>query len=153
MEIKFGIPSLETVADSFPNESVLTLHKLEKENSKRKFSLSKTAATNYGINPGLSKVAFSFDGDNYLAVIPETQGGIPQGDRYPVNKELSFMSKKAYDFICKKFELDSDMDNHFNISSITSMNGITVGRFAVRPAEVSENDQVETPQSENTELL
>lgn len=127
--IKFGIPSVEEIQDTFPGKAVLTLNSLEKSTSKRKFTLSKTAAESLNAEPGLSKVALSFDGGNFIAVIPETQEGVAANDKYPVNKTLSFISKVAYDYIIKKFELSSSVDNHLEFSSFEDNSGIIVGTF------------------------
>lgn len=131
--IKFGIPSMETVIDKFPGRAVMTLHELEKPSSKRRFTLSKTAAEQLGVEPGLSKVGFSFDGGNFIAVIPDTVQGIANNDRLPVNKELTFISKNAYDYMCTKFGLDSTIENHLLITSVEDNYGMKVGSFASTP--------------------
>lgn len=143
--IKFGIPSVNNTVDQFPDEAVLTVHAVEKPNSKRKFSLSRTAAEQLGVNPGLSKVGFSFDGGRYIAVIPDSVEGIPSADRFLVNKELSFMNKKAHDYFTKKYNLDNSKDNHINIESVSDMEGIKVGSISnsLRSPEVEENTEVE----------
>lgn len=130
--IKFGIPSSETVVDSFPGQAVLTMHALEKENSKRRFSISKTAAEQFGINPGLSKVAFSFDGGNFVAVIPDGQGGVAEKDKYLVGKNLAFVNKDAYGYMAKKFELDTSIDNNMTLT-IEDKYGLKVGTFTSTP--------------------
>ena len=130
--IKFGIPSVSAIVDRFPGESVLTMHPTENEKSKRKFTLSKQAAEKLGINPGLSKVAFSFEGENLIGKVNNVSG-IPSNQKYLVNKELSFFNKSAYDYIAKKFSVEKTVGNNFNISEVESLeNGVVVGRFNLR---------------------
>ena len=145
--IKFGIPSVEEIQDTFPGQAVLTMHGLEKSTSKRKFTLSKTAAESLGAEPGLSKVALSFDGGNFIAVIPEAQEGVAANDRYPVNKELSFINKKAYDYMVKKFELSSEIDNNLEFSSFELNSGIKVGAYASTPMVIEVTENVEAGDS------
>jgi hypothetical protein len=150
--IKFGIPSIETVKDDFPGQAVLTLNGIEKPNSKRKFTLSVTAAEQLGIQPGLSKVGFSFDGGNFIAAIPDSIGGIPNNSRLPVNKELSFISKVAHDYMCKKFDLDQTVDNHLLITSVEVNYEMKVGQFSTTPM-VIETVSTATEVVPNDELL
>ena len=139
--IKFGIPSVEEILDTFPGRSVLTMNALEKSTSKRKFTLSVTGASNLGAEPGLSKVALSFDGGNFIAVIPDGQEGVAANDKYPVNKELSFINKKAYDYMIKKFELSADVDNSFEFTEFGNNSGIIVGTYGSTPIVI----EAETP--------
>lgn len=147
--IKFGIPSMETVVDRFPGQAVITLHELEKPSSKRRFTLSKTAAEQLGVEPGLSKVGFSFDGGNYIAVIPDSVQAIASKDRLPVNKELTFISKEAYDYMTTKFGLSSEISNHLVIEKVEDVYGMKVGSFSSTPlAEV-----VSTPTAAQTDFV
>jgi len=134
--IKFGIPSIGTITDTFPGEAVLTVCAIDKPNAKRKFSLSKTAASQLGVEPGLSKIGFSFEGGNFIAVIPDSIQGIANNDRLPVNKELNFMSKKAHDYICEKFRLNNQVDNHLPISSVEEKYEMKIGIFQDIPVVI-----------------
>lgn len=152
--IKFGIPSVNNTVDQFPGEAVLTVHAVEKPNSKRKFSLSKTAAEQLGVKPGLSKVGFSFQGGRYIAEIPEGTEGVPNSERYLVNKELSFMNKKAHDYFTESYRLDTSKDNHIVIDEVEDMEGIKVGSLSSTTKSVENTDvEEEVTSTEETDLL
>lgn len=145
--IKFGIPSMETVVDKFPGQAVLTLHSVENSTSKRRFTLSKSAAEQLGVTPGVSKVAFSFEGGNFIAVIPDSKEGIAENVKMLVNKELTFTSKQAHDYMCKKYDLNNDVDNHLEITTVVENYGMKVGSFSTTPLTTEE--EINTSVNEN----
>lgn len=152
--IKFGVPSVNDTVDHFPGETVITVHSIDKPNAKRKFSLSKSAAEVLGVKPGLSKVGFSFDGGRFIAEIPEGTEGVPNADRFLVNKELAFMNKKAHDFFVKEYNLDTSKDNYIDITSVEDMEGIKVGVLSSTTKSVQNTDvEEEVVNTEEDELL
>ena len=115
--IKFGIPSIRTENELFPDKMVLTVHKVEADKSKRRFSISKKLAEAIKVIPGISKVGFSFEGGNYLAVITDVEG-IANADKLLISRELSFVSKKAHEFMCSHFDLPENVDSNLEIEKV-----------------------------------
>ena len=130
--IKFGIPSIRKSNEQFPDQMVLTVHRVEASKAKRRFSLSRAAATALKIIPGISQVGFSFEDGNYIADITRAEG-VANADKLLVTKELSFTSKKAHEFVCSHFSLSEEMDNHLPITSVEDMSGLLVGTFSGTP--------------------
>lgn len=149
--IKFGIPSISKTNEPFPDRMILTVHKVEADKSKRRFSLSKAAATALKVIPGISQMGFSFEDGNYIAVVTGIEG-VANADKLLVTKELSFTSKKAHEFICSHFSLPEGVDNHLPITSVEDMSGLLVGTFSGTPlAPTSEVAEVSI--SEESDIL
>ena len=127
--IKFGIPSIRTENELFPDKMVLTVHKVEADKSKRRFSISKKLAEAIKVIPGISKVGFSFEGGNYLAVITDVEG-IANADKLLISRELSFVSKKAHEFMCSHFDLPENVDSNLEIEKVEEVYGLLVASFS-----------------------
>lgn len=126
--IKFGIPSIRTDNELFPGKLVLTVHRVEADKSKRRFSISSKLAEALKVVPGISKVGFSFEGGNYIAVVTDVEG-VANADKLLVSKELSFISKKAHEFMCSHFDLPEGIDSHLEIEKVEDMYGLSVASF------------------------
>lgn len=120
--IQFGIPSNEKkspIVDKYEGQELLIINAVkEGEKTKKKMSFSIEAARKLNVIPGISKVALSFDGGNFIAVVDNVDGVLDKY-KYQVNKELSFFNKNAYEYLVKLFSFDPQKDNILRIETTT----------------------------------
>lgn len=124
MNIRFGLPKKEVVNKEKFNVPVLTMEHVEDKGFNRRFVLNKKAIELLGIEPGVSYVAFAFDGENtsYLANTVEE-------DSILVGKNMAFSNKKHYEYIAKIYKLQSNVDNNFELIDPIQLGDVTIYRM------------------------
>lgn len=118
MNLEFGVPSQrKTKTDEYAGRTVLIMHKLpEGKKQSRRFELSNDAAESMGYSKR-GNIAVSFDGhDMYLANIDESIS--EQGMNFTNN--FTFSSAKVYKYVAKLYDLDTTVDNIFDVELIPS---------------------------------
>jgi len=125
MSIIFGIPRKEIInKEKYPNQPVLTMLAVEDKGFNRKFVLNKKAVDLLQLIPGISHVAFAFDGEGSAYVSKNNTE-----DSFLLGKNIAFSNKKYYEYIVKIYGLDSAMDSDFELIDPVAIGDIIVYRM------------------------
>lgn len=109
----FGIPKLrKEKVELFPDNAVLTFHKLEGMGHARRISFNPKALELLDAIPGINSVNFAFDDISKLAYIAKNN----DEDAVMMAKNASISNKKYYEYISKNYELDNEQDNYLALT-------------------------------------
>ena len=107
-----AIPTTRNRKEEMFNGPVVTMSALKGLGAGRKFSFNKAAQEILGIQ-GEDAVMFGFD-TNSLAIFI-TKSGLTEGI-FKLTKTCTFSDKKTFEFIAKRLELDTEVENHFDLT-------------------------------------
>lgn len=135
--IQFGIPKREiTKKEKYPEIPVLTMELVQSKGFNRRFSLNQTALEVLGIIPGTSQVIFAFDDIENKAYIAKHS----TEDSVLVGKNKAFSNKRYYEYICKMKDLNSSIDNYFELTNPKTVGDITIYELVQLSADPEIND-------------
>ena len=125
MAISFGIPKRVVESkERYPETPVVTLEKVEDKGHNRRFVLNKKAIQLLQVIPGVSHIAFAFDGMNAAYISKNSTE-----DSFLLGKNMAFSNKKYYEHICKIYGLDSSTDSDFELTDEINVGGVLVYRM------------------------
>lgn len=107
-----AIPTQRSKKEEQFNTPVVTMSALKGLGAGRKFSFNKAAQEILGIQ-GEDSVMFGFD-TNSLAIFI-TKSALTEGT-FKLTKTCTFSDKKTFEFIAKRLELDTEVENHFDLT-------------------------------------
>lgn len=99
---------------------VITLSAITKLGAGRKFSFNAAAQEHLGITGG-ERISFGFSTDKKLAAVRKATGD--QG--FPLTQACTISDKKTYEFMVKIFNLDTAVENHFEITEVNGLNTLS----------------------------
>lgn len=89
----------------------MTLSAIAKVGAGRKFSFNKAAQVALGIDGG-NRVSFGFTPDGAHIFIRKV---VDENVGFALTQSCTISDKKTYEFIAKRLELNTDVENHFDI--------------------------------------
>lgn len=121
--IQFGIPEREVInKEKYPEIPVLKMELVQDKGFNRRFSLNQNALEVLNVIPGNSKVIFAFDDTENKAYIAKHS----TEDSVLVGKNKAFSNKRYYEYICKMKDLNSSIDNYFELTNPKTIGDITI---------------------------
>lgn len=137
MSIVFGIPKREVVnKEQYPDVPVLKMELVQDKGFNRRFSLNQKALEILNITPGLHSVIFAFDDTEKKAYIAKHN----TEDSVVVGKNQAFSNKRYYEYICKMKDLNSSVDNYFELTNMKSVGDIDVYELVQLSTEPESTD-------------
>jgi hypothetical protein len=109
---------------------VITLSAIAKLGAGRKFSFNAAAQEHLGITGG-ERISFGFSTDKKLAAVRKATGD--QG--FPLTQACTISDKKTYEFMVKIFNLDTAVENHFEITEVNGLNTLSPVPADTHPIE------------------
>ena len=122
MNIRFGLPKKEVKINPLDTIPVLTMELVKGDGYNRRFSLNKRALEVMNINPGESQIIFAFDDTENKAYL----ANYSSEDSLLVGKNQAFSNKKYYEYISKTKQLDTSVDNYFELTNPKQVGEIEV---------------------------
>lgn len=99
---------------------VITLSAITKLGAGRKFSFNAAAQKHLDITGG-DRISFGFSTDKKLAAVRKATGD--QG--FPLTQACTISDKRTYEFMVKIFNLDTAVENHFEITEVNGLNTLS----------------------------
>tara|TARA_R110000868_G_scaffold281739_2_gene542010 strand:+ start:1218 stop:1793 length:576 start_codon:yes stop_codon:yes gene_type:complete len=100
--------------------SVVTLSAIAKLGAGRKFSFNAAAQKELDVTSG-DRISFGFSTDKKLAAVRKATGD--QG--FALTQTCTISDKKTYEFMVKMFNLDTAIENHFEISLVNGLHTLS----------------------------
>ena len=116
---------------------VITLSAIAKLGAGRKFSFNAAAQKHLDITGG-ERISFGFSADKKLAAVRKATGD--QG--FPLTQACTISDKKTYEFMVKIFNLDTAVENHFEITEVNGLNTLSPVLEGTVKAEEEEEEIV-----------
>ena len=141
MSIQFGIPKREvTNKEKYPETPVLKMELVQDKGFNRRFSLNQKASEVLNIVPGISQVIFAFDDTENKAYIAKSSSE----DSVLVGKNKAFSNKRYYEYICKMKDLNSEIDNYFELTNPKPLGVLTIYELVQLSTDPQTNDSSNT---------
>lgn len=99
---------------------VVTLSAIAKLGAGRKFSFNAAAQNELDVKGG-DRISFGFSTDKKLAAVRKATGD--QG--FALTQTCTISDKKTYEFMVKMFNLDTAIENHFEISLVNGLHTLS----------------------------
>jgi len=109
---------------------VITLSAIAKLGAGRKFSFNAAAQKHLDITGG-ERISFGFSADKKLAAVRKSTGD--QG--FPLTQACTISDKRTYEFMVKIFNLDTAVENHFEITEVNGLNTLSPVPADTHPIE------------------
>jgi len=119
---------------------VVTMSAIDKPGAGRKFSFNKAAQTALGIQ-GEDRVSFGFETNGKRIFIKKAEGEAG----FQLTKTCTLSDKKTYEFIAKRWDLNSEVENHLELTMNEAYGELTL----LTAVEVAESVSFE-PQAVET---
>jgi hypothetical protein len=101
--------------------SVITLSSLQKLGAGRKFSFNAAAQQHLSITSG-DRISFGFSADKKIAAVRKATGD--QG--FALTQACTISDKKTYEYLVKMFNLNTEVENHFEVTEVNGLNTLSL---------------------------
>jgi hypothetical protein len=105
------VPAQRTRKQEQFSHPVVTMSAIDKPGAGRKFSFNKAAQTALGIQ-GEDRISFGFETNGKRIFIRKAEGDAG----FQLTKTCTLSDKKTYEFIAKRWDLNSEVENHLAIA-------------------------------------
>ena len=100
---------------------VITLSSLQKLGAGRKFSFNAAAQQHLSITSG-DRISFGFSADKKIAAVRKATGDLG----FALTQACTISDKKTYEYLVKMFNLNTEVENHFEVTEVNGLNTLSL---------------------------
>ena len=109
---------------------VITLSSLQKLGAGRKFSFNAAAQQHLSITGG-DRISFGFSADKKIAAVRKATGDLG----FALTQACTISDKKTYEYLVKMFNLNTEVENHFEVTEVNGLNTLSPVPANTHPIE------------------